>query len=350
MPLPPPSAEAQVAFLRDVQRLLVEGSFTATYKFALLQALADLAVLRGDDSGDGLTLGTLEIAEAMIGLYWRQALPYPGAADVGVLRQNTKGQAEIVARLVRARGSADGSLARLLHDGREWDRLVRAVDRLVREMPLWRLQQVADTRLDFLYPHNPGAPEVVLHPGVAYCLRAFHGLISELVRGAWVRFVRRQNLALVGETADLTAFLFGTERAVLGPLRPLLADLQHGRCFYCRRPLRGPGEVDHFIPWSRYPLDLGHNFVLAHTACNQAKSSHLAAIRHLEAWKERAVLHAAALDEGLRVLRFEQGAHAAEKVAVWAYGQAERAGGRTWVLDATFEALSPAWRSVLARS
>ncbi len=54
MPLSPPTAEAQVAFLRDVQRLLAEGSFTATYKFALLQALADLAVLRGDDDGDAL--------------------------------------------------------------------------------------------------------------------------------------------------------------------------------------------------------------------------------------------------------------------------------------------------------
>ena len=107
--------------------------------------------------------------------------------------------------------------------------------------------------------------------------------------------------------------------------------------------------MDHFIPWSRYPLDLGHNFVLAHTACNQAKSSHLAAIRHLEAWRERGVRQAAALEEGLRALRFDQGADAAEKVADWAYGQAERAGGRTWVLNATFEALMPAWRSVLAR-
>jgi hypothetical protein len=284
----------------------------------------------------------------MIGLYWRQALPYPGAADAEVLRQNTKGQAEIVTRLVRARGRTDGSLARLRHDPREWDRLIRSVDRVVREMPLWRLQQVADTRLDFLYPHTPGAQDVTLRPGVAYCLRAFHGLISELVRGAWARFLRRQNLALVGETADLAAFLFGTERTALGPLRPLLADLQRGQCFYCRRPLRGAGEVDHFIPWSRYPLDLGHNFVLAHAACNQAKASHLAAIRHLETWRERGVLHAATLEEGLRTLRLDQGAEAAEKVAFWAYGQAERVGGRTWVLNATFEALSPAWRSVLA--
>ena len=27
-------------------------------------------------------------------------------------------------------------------------------------------------------------------------------------------------------------------------------------------------------PWSRYPIDLGHNFVLAHAGCNGAKAYH----------------------------------------------------------------------------
>jgi hypothetical protein len=31
--------------------LLAEGLFVASYKFALIHALADLAVLKGDDSG-----------------------------------------------------------------------------------------------------------------------------------------------------------------------------------------------------------------------------------------------------------------------------------------------------------
>ena len=29
--------------------------------------------------------------------------------------------------------------------------------------------------------------------------------------------------------------------------------LQGGRCFYCEDALRGPTDVDHFIPWARYP-------------------------------------------------------------------------------------------------
>ncbi len=49
-----PSPEAQLAFLAKLQRLFAEGEFTATYKFALLIALADLAVECGRDDGNAL--------------------------------------------------------------------------------------------------------------------------------------------------------------------------------------------------------------------------------------------------------------------------------------------------------
>ena len=42
-----PTPEEQVLFLRNIQRLLAEGQFVASYKFALLHALADLAVDEG---------------------------------------------------------------------------------------------------------------------------------------------------------------------------------------------------------------------------------------------------------------------------------------------------------------
>src|SRR5262245_3454014 len=96
----PPSAEAQLDFLRKVQRVLGEGNFVATYKFALLHALADLAVQHGDDSGDELTLSVEQLAAAMIELYWRQSQRFPGAAgrQDAVLHQihNQAKPAEIV--------------------------------------------------------------------------------------------------------------------------------------------------------------------------------------------------------------------------------------------------------------
>jgi 5-methylcytosine-specific restriction endonuclease McrA len=102
------------------------------------------------------------------------------------------------------------------------------------------------------------------------------------MRGAWVRFVWQQNMDTLGETADLNEFLFGSERASLAAVRPVLMELQRGACFDCGSALTAANmDVDHFIAWARYPVDLGHNFVLADRACNNKKRDLLPAIGHL---------------------------------------------------------------------
>jgi hypothetical protein len=88
---------------------------------------------------------------------------------------------------------------------------------------------VGPERQDFLYPNTSTGSSVELRPSVAFCFRKFHPLISDLVRGAWARYVRQQNLAVVGETTDLNKFLFGSERASLAAVRPVLLDIQQGR-------------------------------------------------------------------------------------------------------------------------
>ncbi len=140
----PPTPQAQVAFLQNLQRILDEGSFVATYKFALIHALADLAVERGDDSGAPLTLPTRDIAERFIHLYWRQVVPFPGAAEASLLSQNTGRQAAIVNHVAEARARYGDNLVDTRREGAAWERLVRAVDRTVRVMPLWRLQLVGN--------------------------------------------------------------------------------------------------------------------------------------------------------------------------------------------------------------
>jgi len=72
-----PSPEEQIEFLVKIQRLFSEGSFVATYKFALLQALADLSVEKGDYSGETLPVKIKEIAEKFIQHYWRQGSSSP---------------------------------------------------------------------------------------------------------------------------------------------------------------------------------------------------------------------------------------------------------------------------------
>ena len=59
----PPSDSDQIAFLGKIQRLLEEGQFTATYKFALLIALVDIAIERGCDDCNAMRVSVRAIGE-----------------------------------------------------------------------------------------------------------------------------------------------------------------------------------------------------------------------------------------------------------------------------------------------
>jgi hypothetical protein len=153
-----PTPEEQINFLSNVQRLLAETKITATYKYALLLALAEIAVEYGDDSGTPLAINTALIAEKFIHFYWRQAIPYvpagQQAAVARVLSQNTGGQASVITQIESARGQGGGSLAGLQHQHEIWNGLVRNVEQVVRIMPLWKLQRIGNQVFDFLYAHN----------------------------------------------------------------------------------------------------------------------------------------------------------------------------------------------------
>jgi 5-methylcytosine-specific restriction endonuclease McrA len=346
MTWPLPTPEEQVQFLRNVQRVLAEGLFVASYKYALIHALAALAVLKGEDSGAPLDLTTKEIAAKLVELYWQQCRPFQavGAPSGLILQQNTGKQAAIISQIVESQEQCGGSLFRVKQEASDrWSGLVAEVDQVVRTMPLWKLQTVGEERLDFLYENLDRGSRITLKPGVAYCLRAFYGLLRDLIQGAWVRFVQKLNANRLGNVCDLGTFLFGQERASLDVYRPILMDVQHGTCLYCRKTLSKQSHVDHFIPWSRYSADLGHNFVLAHDRCNNSKSDHLAAERHLAAWVERNRLHEEELQARLEAAVLSCDMAAANQVAKWVYQQTEKANGQVWVVEKVLEHLSPVW-------
>ena len=110
---PLPSARDQLDFIQKLRRLLDEGSFVATYKFALLHAMADLCVTQGQDSGAPLTLSTRDLADRFVRLYWRQAAPFPGGDTEDPLRQNTGRQAAVVNAVREARAEYDDHLGRV---------------------------------------------------------------------------------------------------------------------------------------------------------------------------------------------------------------------------------------------
>lgn len=206
---------------------------------------------------------------------------------------------------------------------------------------------VGQERLDFLYENTGSGTTIELRLGVVYCFRKFHALISDLVRGAWVRYVRKQNLDILGETADLNEFLFGSERAVLAAVRPVLIDIQQGRCFYCNKPLPPAStHVDHFVAWARYPIDLGHNFVLADSCCNGKKRDLLPAYDHLATWTERNAKYGDQIGDAMEERGFISELAASNRVAQWAYGQTESAGGLTWLRADELVPLAAEWRAL----
>ena len=186
----PPTAEEQLAFLRSLQRLLDEGSFTSSYKFALLHAIADLCIRKGDDSGAELELSTSEIAEQFVRLYWPQVAPFVAGEDEQVLRQNTGQTATVVRELAERHNRYQGSLAELERSSADWGDVRRRVEQTVRRMPLWRLQTVGSERLEFLYENVDVGGVVRLEPGVAYCFRAFYPMVTDIIEGAWSHFVQ----------------------------------------------------------------------------------------------------------------------------------------------------------------
>ena len=336
----PPIGELE--FLTKLQRILNEGLFVASYKYALLLALAELSVEKPAAADGTLRIELDELAERFITLYWRQVAPFGSAA---LLAQNAGRQASVVTKIAAFKIHAPTLAVARRH--KNWRSLVRDVGKLLVVMPLWKLQLVGRDRLDFLYEERLVDGGIVLRPGIAACFCAQFNIVKALVQTAWLAFVQQlpANRPVLGSTTDLAEFLFGAARAGLTVIAAGLRDLQKGACFYCGSALREASAVDHFIPWSRYPLDLGHNFVLAHATCNHDKRDMLAAPGHLERWIRRNDAEDKTLGQVFSAARFPFDADASSSIALWAYESAERAQALVWVrCRGQTSRLSGSWR------
>ncbi len=352
MSIPPPSAEAQLAFLTKLQRLFAEGDFTATYKFALLIALADLAVEQGTDTGDELQLTTRQVAERFIQLYWRQAAPYgTGRLDTepGVLVQNLGAQAAVVAAIAAFRAKVRTASPQVAALHPDYAKLLSAVAQTVTAQPLNYLQNFGGGTDEFLYTRTPG--KVLLKSGVAFCLRRFQPLVNQLARSHWVTHIKgnRRNQTILGEADDLEEFLFETSRQSLALLGAELRKLDGPKCFYCGQGIAS-AEVDHFIPFAHYPRDLAHNFVLAHPACNRSKSDMLAAKRHLQRWLTRLLERSDDIAAIGRQVGMVADGSVSRRVASWGYSGAVAAGARAWLEPNLFERVDNSYVQLIAQT
>jgi len=319
-----PSAQQQLKFLKNIQLILQSGSFSSTYKFALLISLSRLAIEKGEDSGEQLVLEYSGIAEKFIELYWKQAVPYTfNDEEQLILNQNNGEQAAIVNRIIELR-QIYSSLGLLRRDSVVWLKLLRSVASTVKGMPVCRLQNINGQNLEFLYNLDHCRKQLHLLPQVMFCLRQFSEIIEELCQKRWIDHIRknRTNEPILNKLPNLEQFMFEPSRNQLNAVANVLVELQDCKCFYCNKPMKkGNYAVDHFIPWSMYPSDTGHNFVLADSSCNSKKSNLLASDEFLYKWRERNEKHDLIIMDRISILGFLTDKERSHKVAEWAYRQ-----------------------------
>ena len=305
MTRPVPEDRGSIAFAEKFLQVLDEGAFTATYKYAVLLGLMDLCLTNATRSGaPPESVTTAQLADSVIAMYWPHAAPYIGNHGGIVLRQNTGGQAEIVSviRRFRDRHAPDPSatMARARGDAPvRFAQLLRSIEWKLVEMPLPRAQLVGEKIEPFIYrinwdtsilrqqfDHSDFDNRILFVDGAADHLVRLSGLLRPLVQRNWAAMVARLNRESTDEPR-LEEFLFGISRLPLNALRSPLRELQGNRCFYCGLPIRGAADVDHFLPWARYPDNGIENLVAAHPACNNQKRDFIAAAEHVGNWVDR---------------------------------------------------------------
>jgi len=333
-PVSCPTPEAQLQFLSKLQRVFAEGDFTATYKFALLISLADLAVELGADDSNELMLTTRQIGERFISLYWKHALPYGtgrAGCEAGILVQNNGTQAAVLSAISSFRTQTQIATSQAARRHPEYKTLLGFVSTTVSAQPLTYLQNFGGGTDAFLY-ERAGAGRIRLKPGIAYCLRRFYPLVQQLSRSHWIGLIKgnRRNVSILGHADDLEEFLFASSRQSLEVMASGLRKLDGAKCFYCGHSLTA-ADVDHYVPFSQYPRDLAHNLVLAHPSCNRSKSDTLAALPHLEKWLARMVQHADSLSEIGADAGFVTDLQVTRQVGSWAYSNAVASGSQAWL-------------------
>ena len=333
------SAESQIEFLQKIQSLFEDSSFSATYKFALLITLANLAIELGNDQEQELSISSEKIAERFSELYWPQIKEYSSGRDVGILYQNNGTQAKIISILlnIQSQTGVDSYSAVLAHP--IWKRKLSSIITTIWDNPVFYLQ---DDQNQFIYKYS-NKENLTLTKEAHLCLRKFNEYVIQYAKNRWIAHLKtnNKNLQILNTDSDLESFLFGASRETLIKLRPILIEYQHGKCFYCYKNIAGnlKVDVDHFIPWKKYSRNLAENLVLSCPSCNRSKSDMLAAKIHLEKWLKEAVNNPQRNYE-IHELGFLSDRECIGRITSWAYRNANTATSSGWLKKKQYELIN----------
>jgi len=298
-----------ITFAELFLTLLDQGTFSATYKYAVMLALIDLCLEGTGRAGAAPDMvNTRQLADKVLYLYWPHTVPYQKVSGGRILKQNSGRQARILKDIMEFRERLSDPSMPLYRARREepedFQKLVWDIEWTLILMPLPRLQVIGQEENRFVYEigwdtsigrnrkivteyqrsgSGPFDNRVLLKPGVGDYLVILNSLLRPLIQRNWTAMISKFNLMQQSELED---FLFGSERIPLNLIKPGLRDLQEGRCFYCGREMTA-ADVDHFIPWARYPDNCIENLVLADSSCNRDKRDFLAATEHVLRWADR---------------------------------------------------------------
>ncbi|HEX6257074.1 MAG TPA: hypothetical protein VFZ70_14800, partial [Euzebyales bacterium] len=233
----PEHDDSAIAFGQRLLALLDTGSFTASYKYAVLVTLIDAVLEGADGHGDPpAAVHAIDIGRRVLAIYWRQARPF--TAD-GPLRQSR--QRDIVTRIdeFRRRHRLDGLVtveaARRAHPT-DFADLERDVVATVVRYPIPLLQKVGigrravEQRFIYAYGWAEGVSAAVVHRSgfddrmhlvgdAGAHPMALAGLLRPVIQRDWLEFVARRNDADV-EELRLHRHLFGGDRVSLGGRAP----------------------------------------------------------------------------------------------------------------------------------
>jgi 5-methylcytosine-specific restriction endonuclease McrA len=167
-------------------------------------------------------------------------------------------------------------------------------------------------------------------------------LIQQLARSRWSDYIKKnsKNISILGEKDDLNSFLFETSRKTLALVCKELKALYGCKCFYCNK-VTTELEVDHFIPFSLYPRDLMHNFVLACPSCNRSKSDSLAAKAHLDKWIYVTKHNSGVIAKIGEKSGISSNLETSIAIAKWGYNSVNTLDGALWMRSGRYENALP---------
>lgn len=296
-----------VSLGQRVVLILNTGRRETTYKLATLWALIDECTERVPEDQDArLEVSIDDLAERVIGLYWRQLQTFVVADNPGKtkeefhLHQHRAKRALILEAIDQLRvdvGTQKHEIPVAMakrHFRSQYEVAVERVGRLMCAEPLRRLQEVPKVKErgaeDFFLYDDAGwmrksigraridehGDAIHLHAGVAAALAKLGGLVKPALQAIWVEEVLKWNPGAGAQYGDVKKHLFGQDQRISTKKATLALQAEHGPdCFYCEE--RAATNLDHVLPRWRVGIDGLANLVPACKRCNSNKSGLLPA-------------------------------------------------------------------------